>query len=269
MANANACNTWLNALWGDDPDAAKNLNAPIPSVDDKWKLVPAFLKVRGLVKQHIDSYNFFIEREIKQIMEANQKVTCDADPNFFLKYTDIRVGMPSVEEDLIVSPINPQECRLRDMTYAAPIVVDVEYTRGKSLVRRAGVVIGRMPVMLRSCRCVLTNKTPAELSFVKECPYDPGGYFVVKGVEKVILIQEQLSKNRIIIELDSKKQVVASVTSSTYERKSKTTVVVKKNRLYLQHNTFSEEIPIGMRAEHQRRTRAGLDRRRCTCKMLT
>ena len=40
-----------------------------------------------------------------------------------------------------------------------------------------------------------------------ECPLDPGGYFVVKGTEKVILIQEQLSKNRIIIDLDSKGQV--------------------------------------------------------------
>ncbi len=54
-------------------------------------------------------------------------------------------------------------------------------------------------------------------------PYDPGGYFVVKGTEKVILIQEQLSKNRIIVEHDSKGQIQASVTSSMHECKSKTT----------------------------------------------
>ena len=53
-----------------------------------------------------------------------------------------------------------------------------------------------------------------------ECPLDPGGYFVVKGTEKVILIQEQLSKNRIIIDVDAKGEVGASVTSSTHERKS-------------------------------------------------
>jgi DNA-directed RNA polymerase III subunit RPC2 len=35
-----------------------------------------------------------------------------------------------------------------------------------------------------------------------ECPLDPGGYFVIRGTEKVILIQEQLSKNRIIVEMD-------------------------------------------------------------------
>ena len=61
-----------------------------------------------------------------------------------------------------------------------------------------------------------------------ECPLDPGGYFVVKGTEKVILIQEQLSKNRIIIDLDSKGQVTVSIASSTHECKSKTEVVLSR-----------------------------------------
>ena len=59
-------------------------------------------------------------------------MTCDTDPNFYLKYTNIHVGKPSVEEDYIVEDITPQQCRLRDMTYAAPVTVDVEYTRGKA-----------------------------------------------------------------------------------------------------------------------------------------
>lgn len=46
-----------------------------------------------------------------------------------------------------------------------------------------------------------------------ECPLDPGGYFIVNGTEKVILVQEQLSKNRVIVETDPKKEIVqASVT---------------------------------------------------------
>lgn len=197
------------------------------------------------MRQHIDSYNHFIDQDIKQIVYANQKVTCETDPNFYLKYLDVRVGRPTVEEDMISSETTPMECRLRDTTYGAPIMVDVEYTRGgKQLVRRKGVVIGRMPVMLRSCRCVLTGKTHEELSRLQECPYDPGGYFVVKGSEKVILIQEQLSKNRIIIELDKKDQVMASVTSSTHERKSKTNIITKAGRVYMHHNSFTEDIPI-------------------------
>ena len=69
-----------------------------------------------------------------------------------------------------------------------------------------------MPIMLRSSNCVLTGKTPAELAKLQECPIDPGGYFITGGVEKVILIQEQLSKNRMIVEVDSKNMVTCSVT---------------------------------------------------------
>lgn len=53
---------------------------------DKIKLLPAFLKLKGLVKQHIDSFNFFINHEIKAIMKANARVTCEADPNWYWEY---------------------------------------------------------------------------------------------------------------------------------------------------------------------------------------
>ncbi|KAJ7415330.1 DNA-directed RNA polymerase III subunit RPC2 [Pitangus sulphuratus] len=161
------------------------------------------VEVKGLVKQHIDSFNYFINVEIKKIMKANEKVTSDADPMWYLKYLNIYVGTPDVEESFNVTrPVSPHECRLRDMTYSAPITVDIEYTRG--------------------------------------------GYFIVKGVEKVILIQEQLSKNRIIVEADRKGTVGASVTSSTHEKKSRTNMVVKQGRFYLRHNTLSEDIPIAI-----------------------
>jgi DNA-directed RNA polymerase III subunit RPC2 len=61
------------------------LSAPIKAIEDKYALLPAFLQVRGLVKQHIDSFNYFINHEIKKIVKANEKVTCDTDPNFYLK----------------------------------------------------------------------------------------------------------------------------------------------------------------------------------------
>ena len=41
------------------------------------------------------------------------------------------------------------------MTYAAPIVVDVEYTVGSTQVLKKNVLIGRMPIMLRSSNCAL------------------------------------------------------------------------------------------------------------------
>ena len=63
------------------------LTSPIKTVEDKYELLPAFLKVRGLVKQHIDSFNYFIDHEIKKIVRAkgNEKLSLESDPNFYLK----------------------------------------------------------------------------------------------------------------------------------------------------------------------------------------
>ena len=94
------------------------------------------------------------------------------------------------------------------------------------------VQIGRMPIMLGSSHCILTGMTEKELARVNECPYDPRGYFVVKGGEKVILIQEQMSKNRIIVEAHGD-SVKALVTSSTRESKTRTEVVTKNDRFYM------------------------------------
>ncbi|XP_068705248.1 DNA-directed RNA polymerase III subunit RPC2-like isoform X2 [Montipora foliosa] len=226
-------------------DNFEDISKPIKTVEDKWKLLPAFLKVKGLVKQHIDSFNYFVNVDIKKIMKANEKITTDADPVWYLKYLNIYVGSPDVEESFnITKPISPHECRLRDMTYSAPITVDIEYTRGKQRVVRHNLPIGRMPIMLRSSNCVLTGKSPAELAALNECPIDPGGYFVANGTEKVILIQEQLSKNRIIVEADRKGNIGCSVTSSTAERKSRTNIVTKGNKFCVKHNALSEDVPV-------------------------
>ncbi|KAL1131980.1 hypothetical protein AAG570_011591, partial [Ranatra chinensis] len=212
---------------------------------DKWKLVPAFLSIKGLVKQHVDSFNYFINVEIKKIVKANEKVVSEADPQFYLRYLNIYVGMPDIEEGFnITRTTTPHECRLRDMTYSAPITVDIEYTRGNTKVARSNLIIGRMPIMLRSSNCVLTNKSEYELSKVNECPHDPGGYFVVRGTEKVILIQEQLSRNRVIVEDDRKGSVQCLVTSSTHDKKSRTLLVFKKGKYYLKHNSLQDDIPV-------------------------
>lgn len=48
-----------------------------------------------------------------------------------------------------------------------------------------------------------------------------GGYFVANGTEKVILIQEQLSKNRIIVEADKKGNIGCSVTRCAFYNSSR------------------------------------------------
>lgn len=163
-------------------DSLKGSRDPIKTLEDKWKLVPSFLHVKGLVKQHIDSFNYFINVEIKKIVQANEKVFCDSDPLFYIKYLNAYVGTPDLEEGFnVTKPTTPHECRLRDMTYSAPITVDIEYIRGNQRVIKNKQLIGRMPLMLRSSNCVLTNKSDFELAQLNECPHDPGGYFIIRG----------------------------------------------------------------------------------------
>jgi len=227
-----------------DPGDSKDWSMPIKPLTEKWKLVPAFLQVKGLVKQHIDSFNHFINVDIKKIVKANELVTSGADPLFYLKYLDVRVGKPDIDEGFnITKATTPHECRLRDTTYSAPITVDIEYTRGTQRIKRNNLLIGRMPLMLRCSNCALTGKSEFELSKLNECPLDPGGYFVVRGQEKVILIQEQLSWNKMLTE-DFNGVVQCQVTSSTHEKKSRTLVLSKHGKYYLKHNSMTDDIPI-------------------------
>lgn len=219
----------------------------VKTVEDKWELLPAFLKVKGLVKQHLDSFNYFVNVDIKAILHANAMVVSDVSPSHFLKYTDIRVGVPFVRQGdgAPLHKVTPMECRLTDTSYSAPILVDIEYSQENQIKRERDVRIGDLPIMLRSDLCHLKGKSELELAKMGECPLDPGGYFVVRGTEKVILVQEQLSKNRIIVMTDPKKgEVAAEVTSATHDRVVKTYVVTKNQRLYLRHNSFKELIPI-------------------------
>ncbi|KAH6640831.1 hypothetical protein F5144DRAFT_618513 [Chaetomium tenue] len=226
----------------------KSLTDPISTKEDKYQLLPAFLKVKGLVKQHIDSYNFFVEQEIKDIVKANRSIRSDQEKDFWLEFTDIRVGTPTRNDYTDFKArdeVTPMECRLRDMTYAAPVVVDITYSRDRKRIVRKDIPLCRIPVMLKSAKCCLSGANNAQMEIMNECPLDPGGYFIINGTEKVILIQEQLSKNRVIVEADEKTGgVSASVTSSTHERKSKTYVILKKDRIVLNHNVLVEPIPI-------------------------
>ncbi|KAI7185892.1 DNA-directed RNA polymerase III subunit [Hortaea werneckii] len=239
----------------------KHLTDPINTARDKWNLLPAFLRVKGLVKQHIDSYDYFTDVALKEIVKANRTITADSDQRKFITFTDIRVGKPNRQEErgigYVDSNVTPNECRLRDMSYAAPIYVDIIYSKQAGKVSKKDILIGRMPMMLRSAKCVLNGRSESEMGLLNECAVDPGGYFIVRGQEKVILVQEQLSKNRVIVE-SAKGIIQASVTSHTANVKTKSYVLTKKGLIYLKHNSLNEDVPIvialramGVQSDHE------------------
>ena len=127
-----------------DPEAGREygsfktpLDAPIGSLKDKWRVLPHFLQVRSLMRQHIDSFDYFVNTEMKEIVQSPSacEIRSEHDPKFYLRYTDCWVGEPSVEEDShATTQATPNQCRLRDLTYSAPIYVNIRYTRGRQIV---------------------------------------------------------------------------------------------------------------------------------------
>ena len=65
---------------------------------------------------------------------------------------------------MVTHQITPHSCRLRDLTYSAPIYVDVEYYKGGRVEQKRKVAIGKLPIMLKSSKCVLHRKTNAQLA---------------------------------------------------------------------------------------------------------
>lgn len=113
------------------------LDAPIGTLKDKWRVLPQFLQVRSLMRQHIDSFDYFVNTEMKEIVQSPSacEIRSEHDPKFYLRYTDCWVGEPSVEEDsYATTQATPFQCRLRDCTYSAPIYVNIRYTRGRQIV---------------------------------------------------------------------------------------------------------------------------------------
>ena len=98
----------------------------------------------------------------------------------------------------------PNEARLRNLTYSAPLYVDITKTKiveGQAPVetQHQKTFIGKIPIMLRSTYCLLSQLTDRDLTELNECPLDPGGYFIINGSEKVLIAQEKMATNTVYV----------------------------------------------------------------------
>ncbi|XP_027936252.1 DNA-directed RNA polymerase III subunit 2-like [Vigna unguiculata] len=222
----------------------KMLGAPAESAVHTLDLLPPYFEEMEWAKPHLDSFNSFVKTDIQRIVRNNDMIVATKHPHIYLRFLNVKVGEPSMGGERLT----PNICRLSDRTYAAPIYVDVEYTRGNagdtSQHERLNIEIGKMPIMLRSCNCLLQGRDEAELTQFGECPLDPGGYFVIKGTEKVILIQEHMPNNRVITYIDRKGNITASVSSITQKISSKTFIVMEDEKFWVQLKQFATEIPL-------------------------
>jgi DNA-directed RNA polymerase I subunit RPA2 len=84
------------------------------------------------------------------------------------------------------SRLLPSECRVRQLTYTAPLIAEVARQLDGSIVERFEVNFGAVPIMVKSKFCHLSAMTSAELVKAGEDVHEPGGYFIVNGIERLI-----------------------------------------------------------------------------------
>lgn len=185
------------------------------TTDEKWIILNSMFNELGLVRQHLESYNFFIRHGLQQVVDEEKLIEPD-DPNgMYVELENITLGEPEIKEaDGSTSAIWPMDARTRNLTYAAPLHLKMtpRYPEEKQTVlgtprKMSGVssttvYVGHLPIMLRSERCRLAMNNPDEsvLRQHGEDPQDPGGYFIVNGSERVLVTQEDLAPNRILVE---------------------------------------------------------------------
>ncbi len=154
-----------------------------------------------LIQHHVDSFNDLLDVGIPTFIQKSNPFELEVSGDRFVRVyiggkdgSKIRYESPTEEDG---SAIVPHACRLDNRTYAMSIFadIDVEYTfADKTIQARTfpNVLVGKIPLMLRSRLCYLTGMPNYEIG---ECKYELGGYFIIDGSEKVLLTQELLGNN--------------------------------------------------------------------------
>jgi len=169
-------------------------------------VVDAFFRDTRLTKQALYSYDDFVSRIVPDVVNNHTPIEVKPSLNIFdeetpphtIQLSGVRYDIPSyVEKNSDIRRVSPMEARRRDLMYSSPMYVNVTYTHtaadGQPVTEvYKDVFLARMPVMVRSSLCML-QKTDSYAQ--DECPHDPGGYFIVNGREKTLVVQERISPN--------------------------------------------------------------------------
>ena len=175
-----------------------------------------------LIAHHLDSYNDFFQNGIHRIFKEKNpiKIMKQQDPDtsefnytcsLYLggkEGTRLYYGKPVIYDDEREHYMFPNEARLRNMTYGITIHYDVEVdfairnsdgsVSNKSILIEK-IFLGRFPIMLSSNLCVLNGLDRLARFEMGECKNDRGGYFIIDGKEKCIIVQEKFADNMIYI----------------------------------------------------------------------
>jgi DNA-directed RNA polymerase II subunit RPB2 len=193
-----------------------------PFIETPWKIIGSYFKnqhLECLVRHQIESYNNFIGYQILKTIEMFNPINIKSEDDYnselnkyslelFISFENFRIYRPQIHENNgAIKLMFPQEARLRNFTYAGTMTIDMNikiivrdgenleniHTHYKTIPE---IHIGKMPIMLKSNICVLTQHKNTHTG---ECKFDAGGYFIINGSEKTVLGQERAAENKIYV----------------------------------------------------------------------
>ena len=189
-----------------------------------WKVIESYFQgkhLERLVRHQIESYNNFINYQIKKTIEMFNPVTIHSEHDkdeetglysleMIITFDNFQIHRPQIHENNGATKIMfPQEARFRNFTYSSAMTLDINI----KIIKRYGekldkienlyqklprIHIGKLPIMLKSSICVLKQYNHLDSNITGECKYDGGGYFIINGSEKTCLAQERAAENNIM-----------------------------------------------------------------------
>ena len=192
-------------------------------IEEPYHLIESYFQGKHLdrlVRHQIESYNHFINCQVQRTIEMFNPLIVRSENDYvekhdkylleiYVYFINFKLHQPQIHENNgATKTMYPHEAKLRNFTYASTMNVDIKI---EYIVRNTDTMdnpktytkilpkinIGKMPIMLKSSICVLSQKNNINPATVGECPMDCGGYFIIKGSEKTVIGQERAAENRV------------------------------------------------------------------------
>ena len=187
--------------------------------NNTWNVVDTFFKQDNVfIQHHIHSFDHFLAYELENIvhekefqLKVHNKASYDESRDMYgetyvVEFGKVSIAKPVLQDDSY-KPMFPSEARIRKLTYSSSLYVDIHHKTLKTNfetgkveeIRHPDILsfsLGKMPIMVGSKFCVLSQQSNMTKVEMGEGEYDLGGYFIVKGSEKVIVNHERKCENR-------------------------------------------------------------------------
>lgn len=166
------------------------------------KVQEAYFKSVSLVSNQLDSFNDFIKFGLQSIIDQEPEICVN---DYKVKFGRVYLSPPQIMQEnrnLVLS--YPMTARRQGLNYDSAICCDITETflnadGTKEVKIHNREVIGRIPIMVRSDACNISKLSDLETIAKGECPRDPGGHFIIKGNERVLVSQMRSSHNTIFV----------------------------------------------------------------------